>query len=154
MAAWKKMLTKESTPATTQVSDCRRPTGMPSMEARSRRSPVACTATPMSLRVNQSDTPARQATETMTATRSSALKVTGAMCQVTCHGKLTTAVAIGVWPQMRGMSRLSTTRNWESPMVATVRIRRAERRNRRTTTSSTIAVSRTAATSPVASPRK
>ena len=33
------MLTKERTPATTQVTDCRRPTGMPSMEARSRRSP-------------------------------------------------------------------------------------------------------------------
>ena len=29
------------------------------------------------------------------------------MCHVTCHGKLTTAVAMGVWPQMRGMSRLT-----------------------------------------------
>ena len=54
------MLTKERTPATTQVTDCRRPTGMPSMEARSRRSPAACTAIPTSLRVNQSDTAARQ----------------------------------------------------------------------------------------------
>ena len=71
------MLTKERTPATTQVTDCRRPTGMPSMEARSRRSPAACTAIPTSLRVNQSDTAARQATETMTATRSLASKHDG-----------------------------------------------------------------------------
>ena len=69
---------------------------MPSMEARSRRSPAACTAIPMSLRVNQSDTAARQATETMTATRSLALKTIGATCQLTCQGKFTTAVAIGV----------------------------------------------------------
>ena len=60
----------------------------------------------------------------MTATRSSALKTTGPTCQVTCQGNVTVALAIGVWPQMRGMSRLSTTRSWESPMVATVRMRR------------------------------
>ena len=96
MAAWKKMLTKDRRPATTQVSDCRRPTGMPSMEARSRRSPTAWTASPMSLRVNQSDTAARQATETMTATRSSALNTTGPTCHATCHGNDTVALAMGV----------------------------------------------------------
>ena len=96
MAAWKKMLPKDRRPATTQVSDCRRPTGMPSMEARSRRSPTAWTASPMSLRVNQSDTAARQATETMTPTRSSALKTTGPTCHATCHGNDTVALAMGV----------------------------------------------------------
>ncbi len=87
IVAWKKMLTKDSTPATTQVTDCRRPTGMPSMEARSRRSPTAWTAIPMSLRVNHRDTAARQATETMTATRSLASKTTGPTCQARCHGE-------------------------------------------------------------------
>ena len=154
MAAWKKMLTNESVPATTHVIDCSRPTGMPSMEARSRRSPAACTAIPMSVRVNHSDTPARQATDTMTATRSLASKTTGAMCQVKCHGKFTTALAIGVWPQMRGISRLITTRNWDSPIVTTVRISRGDRRKRRMTRISTMAVRSTAATSPVASPTK
>ena len=154
MAAWKKMLTNDRTPATTQVKDCRRPTGMPSMAARSRRSPVARTAMPTPLRVNQKDTAARQPRETTTATRSSAVNTTGATCHVTCQGKFTTAVEIGVCPQMRGMSRLTTTRNWDSPMVATVRIRRGDRRKRRTTTISTAAVRITAATSPVASPRK
>ena len=91
------MLTKDRTPATTQVTDCRRPTGMPSMEARSRRSPTACTASPTSLRVNQRDTAARQASETMTATRSSASKTTGPMCQAKCQGNVATvAVAMGV----------------------------------------------------------
>ena len=127
---------------------------MPSMEARSRRSPAACTAIPMSLLVNQIDTAARQATETMTATRSLASKTTGAMRQLRCQGNVTTALEIGVWPQSRGMSRLSTTRSWESPMVATVRMRRGERRNRRTTMNSTVAVRTTEATRPVASPTK
>ena len=77
IVAWKKMLTKDRTPATTQVTDCSRPTGMPSMEARSRRSPTACTAIPTSLRVNHTDTAARQATETMTATRLLASKTDG-----------------------------------------------------------------------------
>ena len=148
------MLTNESTPATTQVADCRRPTGMPSMEARSRRSPAAWTAMPMSLLVNQSETAARQTTETMTATRSSWSKTMGGMCQAKCHGKVTVALAIGVWPQMRGMSRLITTRSWDRPMVATVRMRRGERRKRRTTRISTVAVRSTDATSPVARPRK
>ena len=148
------MLTKDRTPATTQVTDCRRPTGMPSMEARSRRSPTACTASPTSLRVNQRDTAARQATETMTATRSLASKTTGPTCQAKCQGKLATAVAMGAWPQIRGISRLRTTRSWDSPMVATVRISRGERRKRRTTRISTVAVRRSEATRPVASPRK
>ena len=148
------MLTKDRTPATTQVTDWRRPTGMPSMEARSRRSPAACTATPMSLRVNQAHTAARQATETMTATRSSASKTMGAMCQERCQGNVTTALPMGVCPQMRGMRRLSTTRSWASPMVATVRMRRGERRKRRTTTNSTVAVRTTTATRPVARPAK
>ncbi len=100
MAAWKKMLAKDRTPATTQVTDCRRPTGMPSMEARSRRSPTACTARPMSLRVNQRETPARQATDTMTATRWSAVKTTGPTCQARCQGNEIVAVAIGIWPQI------------------------------------------------------
>ena len=95
MVAWKKMLTKDRTPATTQVTDCRRPTGMPSMDARSRRSPTACTARPTSLRVNQSDTAARQASETMTATRSLASKTTGPTCQARCQGNVATAVAMG-----------------------------------------------------------
>ena len=154
MVAWKKMLTKESRPATTQVTDCRRPTGMPSMEARSRRSPTACTASPTSVRVNQRDTAARQATETMTATRWSAVKTTGPTCQEACHGNDTVALAMGVWPQMRGISRLRTTRSWDNPMVATVRISRGERRKRRTTRSSTVAVRRREATRPVARPRK
>ena len=96
MAAWKKMLTNERRPATTQVTDCSRPTGMPSMEARSRRSPTAWTASPMSLRVNQRDTAVRQATDTTTATRSSASKTTGPMCQAKCQGNETVALAIGV----------------------------------------------------------
>ncbi len=148
------METKESTPATTQVIDCRRPTGMPSMEARSRRSPAACTAMPMSLRVNQIHTPARQASDTTTATRSLASKTMGAMCQVKCQGKVTTALAMGVWPHRRGISRLRTTSSWESPMVATVRMRRGERRKRRTTRNSAIAVRSTDATRPVARPAK
>ncbi len=90
----------------------------------------------------------------MTATRWSAVKTTGPTCQATCHGKDTVALAMGVWPQMRGIRRLNTTRSWESPMVATVRIRRGERRKRRTTRISTVAVSRSEATRPVASPRK
>ena len=154
IAAWKKMLTNDNTPATTQVKDCKRPTGMPSMAARSRRSPVARTAMPTSLRVNQRDTAARHPRETTTATRSSAVKTTGATCHVACQGKFTTAVEMGVCPQMRGISRLTTTRNCDSPMVATVRIRRGDRRKRRTTTISTVAVRSTAATSPVANPRK
>ncbi len=154
IVAWKKMLTKDRTPATTQVTDCRRPTGMPSMEARSRRSPTACTASPTSLRVNQRETAARQASETMTATRSLASRTTGPTCQANCQGKLATAVAMGAWPQIRGMSRLRTTRSWDRPMVATVRISRGERRKRRTTRISTVAVRRSEATRPVASPRK
>jgi len=78
----------------------------------------------------------------------------GEMCQLNDHGNLTTAVEIGVSPQMRGMRRLSTTRNWESPMVATVRISRGERRNRRTTTNSAQNVRTTTATSPVNKPTK
>ncbi len=148
------MLTKDRRPATTQVTDWRRPTGMPSMDARSRRSPAACTATPMSLRVNQAHTAARQATETITATRSLASKTMGAMCQERCQGNVATAVPMGVWPQSRGMRRLSTTRTWASPMVATVRMRRGERRKRRMTTNSAMAVRRTDATRPVASPTK
>ena len=148
------MLTKDRTPATTQVTDCRRPTGMPSMEARSRRSPTAWVAIPMSLRVNHRDTAPRQATETMTATRSLASRTTGPTCQARCQGNVTTAVAMGTCPQMRGMSRLRTTRSWESPMVATVRMSRGERRKRRTTRISTVAVRRSDATRPVASPRK
>ena len=154
MAAWKKMLTKERTPATTQVTDCSRPTGMPSIDARSRRSPAACTAIPTSLRVNQRETAARQPTETITATRWLALNTTGLRCQATCQGNVTTALEIGVWPQMRGMSRLTTTRSCDRPMVATVRISRGERRKRRTTRISRVAVSTTEATSPVARPTK
>ena len=154
IVAWKKMLTKERTPATTQVTDWRRPTGMPSMEARSRRSPAACTATPMSLRVNQAHTAARETTETMTATRSLASKTIGAMCQWKSHGNVATAVEIGACPQMRGINRLSTTRTWARPMVATVRMRRGERRKRRITTNSAEKVSSTTATSPVARPTK
>ena len=115
MAAWKKMLTKDRTPATTQVTDCRRPTGMPSMEARSRRSPTACTASPTSLRVNQMETAARQATETITATRWSALKTTGPTCQARCHGNDTVALAMGVWPQIRGIRRLSDDQELGQP---------------------------------------
>ncbi len=111
IVAWKKMLTKDRRPATTQVTDCRRPTGMPSMEARSRRSPTACTASPTSLRVNQRETAVRQATETMTATRSLAFRTTGPTCHANCQGKLATAVAMGCWPQSRGISRLTTTRS-------------------------------------------
>ncbi len=148
------MLTKDSTPATTHVADCRRPTGMPSMEARSRRSPAAWTAMPTSVLVNQMETAASASTETMTATASSWSKTMGAMCQAKCHGNVTVALAIGVWPQIRGIRRLMTTRSWESPMVATVRMRRGERRKRRTTTISALAVRRTDATRPVANPRK
>ncbi len=154
MAAWKKMLTNERTPATTQVADCKRPTGMPSMEARSRRSPAACTAIPMSLRVNQIDTAARHTIETTTATRSLTSNTTGATRQLTCHGNVTAALAIGFWPQMRGISKLRTTRSWASPIVATVRTSRGERRNLRTTTISTVAVRRIEATRPVARPTK
>jgi hypothetical protein len=96
----------------------------------------------------------RQATETMTATRSSALKTTGPTCHARCHGNETVALAMGVWPQIRGIRRLTTTSSWDSPMVATVRMSRGERRNRRTTTISTVAVRRREATRPVARPRK
>ncbi len=82
------------------------------------------------------------------------MKTTGPTCQARCHGKDTVALAIGVWPQIRGIRRLRTTSSWDSPMVATVRMRRGERRKRRTTTISTVAVRRREATRPVASPRK
>ena len=124
------------------------------MAARSRRSPAACTAMPTSDRVNHADTAARLARDTTTATRSSALNTIGAMCQVWCQGNVITAVEIGVCPQMRGMSRLTTTRNCDRPMVATVRTSLGDRRKRRTTTNSAQKVSTTTATSPVSSPTK
>ena len=69
MAALKKMLMNESSPATTQVTVWSRSTGMPSIAARSRRSPVARMAIPRSVRVNHTATPPRQASETTAAIR-------------------------------------------------------------------------------------
>ena len=51
----------------------------------------------------------------MTATRSSAVKTTGPTCQARCHGKDTVALAMGVWPQMRGIRRLSDDQQLGQP---------------------------------------
>ena len=61
---------------------------MPSMAARSRRSPAACTAMPMSVLVNQSETPIRQADGDDDGDEVVEVNTTGAMCQEKCQGKL------------------------------------------------------------------
>ena len=66
MAAFRKTLRKDSTPATTQVTVCSRLTGMPSMAARSRRSPVARVAMPRSVSRNHRATPASATSDTIT----------------------------------------------------------------------------------------
>lgn len=155
MAAWRKVPTNASNTATTQTPHSRRTTGTPSIEARSERSAMARTATPTSVRRRATATTAMHTSEATTANTSSPPNTVWPRAKRRPPG-----TPNAVWDplvswmrfQSRGTRRAATAKNWARPMVATVSTRRAERRNRRTTTASIPAPVSTATTSPTATP--
>jgi hypothetical protein len=135
----------------TQV--CSRPTGMPSSEARSARSAAARTAMPTLVNRRNAATSSIASGASTQATGKSASKMNGLTWS--CHVIGTAMLLVsGVLPHRRGSISAAKASNWASPMVATVRISRGARKNRRTIASSTIAPTTRAAARPRARARK
>ncbi len=153
MPACRKMPTNDRRAASDHTTVCRRLTGTPSRLARSAFSALARMATPMLVNRSRAATPSRASGATMRATRWSDEKTMGSMVKWKVSGKWTWLVA-GRLSQMSGMNTAPSDRSWARPRVATVRMRRGERKNRRMMASSTRAPTSRAPTIPMASERK
>ena len=135
-----------SNDANIHTTECTRRTGMPSSAARSASSAQARMATPRRVRRN-SASPTNASGITTSATTSFPPKVNGSTVNERsngagklCGGRPT--------PNHPGRSNPSPASSWARPMVATVRISRGDRKNRRITSSSTAAPRTTAAAIP------
>ena len=98
-------------------------------------------------------TPSRASGATTNATRWSAEKTMGSMVKWKVSGKWIWLLA-GRLSQISGMSTAPNDSSWARPSVATVRISRGDRKNRRMMASSTSAPSRIDPTRPTLRARK
>ena len=142
-----------STVATVQTIVCRRRTGTPSVAARSARSALPRTATPMLLSRSQAASAMNAMGIAIIAITSLPLKIVLPTWNLTENGGSRRLVWKS-WPNAWARNRPAPIRTWERPIVATVRIRRGARKNRRMISVSTTIPSKTAATRPVVNATK
>jgi hypothetical protein len=135
----------------TQTTVCSRRTGTPSVLARSALSAPPRMAMPMVLLRRNSARPTKHAATPNIATTSLPVKMIGSTVNSTCHG-----IENASPPSSNSSTRRNAAplRSWAIPIVATVRTRRGERKNRRTSRVSTTTPSTIAARRPAANARK
>ena len=136
-----------STAATTHTIVCRLFTGTPRRLARSDRSAAARIATPTAVRWRKRPIPRIATGATISTSRSLALKISGSTSKVKSNGGSMRCDRT-FSPKALGRNRPPNASSWVRPSVATVRIRRGARKNRRMISSSHAAPSATAAASP------
>jgi hypothetical protein len=153
--------TNASPAATIHTTICTRRTGMPSRLARSALSALARTAMPMSVNRKNAASAAMHSPTANMATMSLPPNTTGAISNSSPNGDgndvgadSTSKTRGNASLASDGSARPTPANSWASPSVATVRISRGARANRRMTTTSTSAPSPTATTSPSGSATK
>lgn len=146
--ARRNMARKASTLAIAHTTVWRRFTGTPSIAARSARSAAPRIATP-TLERRRNSASATSAAGTRIRVRTSfALKRVGATVKLSSNGGAMRSPKPSP-RKRRGRNSAAPVRSWDRPMVATMRIRRGARKNRRITRISTRIPSTTAAARPV-----
>jgi hypothetical protein len=102
-----------------------RPTGIPSIAARSPRSALARIATPYLLRARNQATPVIITGAAIKASRWLAVNTTWPIVNFQANGGAIRSLA-RLRPHHRGIKMPTTTNNWLMPSVATVTTRRGE----------------------------